>query len=135
MVRPPVWIRPVAIVAALFGLLTIFSGGVVLFGRTTAKVAVGDAVPLVLWFNFLAGFAYVVGAFALYNLAPWAQRTAWLIGICTLMVFAILIALAVSGTSFEWRTIGAMVLRSGFWLAIAIALSKEAMKNVQTTSL
>ncbi len=134
MFQSPTWVRPVAVVAALFGLLTIFSGGMALFGGAAAKAAVGDAVPVVLWFNFLAGFAYILGAFALYNFAPWAQRTAWLIGICTLLVFAMLIAMAVSGTPFEWRTIGAMVLRSGFWLAIAISLSKGAMRIAQTTS-
>ena len=37
----------------LFGVLTIVSGGVALFGGSDARAAVGDAVPFVLWFNFL----------------------------------------------------------------------------------
>ncbi|WP_281857815.1 hypothetical protein [Litoreibacter halocynthiae] len=122
MSRSPRWVRPVAVVAAVFGLLTIYSGGTALFGSAASKAAVGDAVPLVLWFNFLAGFAYVVGAVALFQFAPAAQRIAWLIGLSTLLVFAIFIVLAITGTPFEWRTVGAMVLRSGFWLAIAVAL-------------
>jgi hypothetical protein len=125
----------VAIIAALFGLLTIYSGGMALFGGAAAKAAVGDAVPLVLWFNFLAGFAYIVGAWALFSFAPWAELTAWLIGICTLLVFTILIAMAFNGSPFEWRTVGAMVLRFGFWLAIATALSKGLMKKAQSTLL
>ncbi len=32
MSQPPIWVRPVAIIAALFGLLTIYSGGMALFG-------------------------------------------------------------------------------------------------------
>nr|WP_246030484.1 hypothetical protein [Litoreibacter halocynthiae] len=115
-----------AVVAAAFGLLTIYSGGTALFGSAASKAAVGDAVPLVLWFNFLAGFVYVAGAVALFQFAPFAQRIAWLIGLSTLLVFVILIALAITGTPFEWRTIGAMVLRSGFWLAIAVALPKRS---------
>ncbi|WP_170327372.1 hypothetical protein [Ruegeria arenilitoris] len=126
MHQSPSWVRPVAIVAALFGILTVFSGGTALFGGSAAKAAFGDAVPLVLWFNFFAGFIYVLGAFTLNKSVFWAQRIAWLIGVCTLLVFVILIAMAVTGTPFEWRTIGAMTLRSAFWLAIAIALSKNA---------
>jgi len=133
MLQSPRWNRLVAIVAALFGLATIYSGGMALFGGAAAKAAVGDAVPMVLWFNFLAGFIYVLCAVAIYNLAPWAQSVAWLIGTCTLIVFAILIVMAFSGTPFEWRTIGAMVLRSIFWLAIAIALSRGSRRKVQTT--
>ncbi|WP_170759086.1 hypothetical protein [Ruegeria lacuscaerulensis] len=124
MHQSPNWVRPVAIVAAVFGIATVFSGGTALFGGAAAKAAVGDAVPLVLWFNFFAGFVYVLGAFTLMKSEFWAQRIAWLIAVCTLFVFAILIAMAVTGTPFEWRTIGAMTLRSGFWLVIAIALSK-----------
>lgn len=125
MLKAPRWVRPVAIIAALFGLLTIYSGGMALFGGSAAKAAVGDAVPLVLWFNFLAGFVYIFGAFALYCSTVWGQRTSWVIGICTLLVFAILIVMILCGTPFEPRTIGAMIVRSGFWLAIAVALSKR----------
>lgn len=133
MRQPPIWVRPVAIIAAIFGLLTVFSGGMVLFGGAAAKDAAGDAVPLVLWFNFLAGFVYILGAVALFSFAPWAKSLAWLIGISTLLVFAVLIAMALSGTLFEWRTIGAMVLRSSFWLAIAIALSSGAKRKAHST--
>lgn len=133
MRQPPIWVRPVAIIAALFGLLTVFSGGMVLFGSAAAKDAAGDAVPLVLWFNFLAGFVYILGAAALFSFAPWAKSLAWLIGISTLLVFAVLIAMALSGTLFEWRTIGAMVLRSSFWLAIATALSSGAKRKAHST--
>jgi len=47
-------------VAALFGLATIASGGTALFGGEAARAAVGNAVSFVLWFNFLAGFLYVI---------------------------------------------------------------------------
>jgi hypothetical protein len=98
----------------------------VLFGGSAAKSAAGDTVPIVLWFNFLAGFVYVVGAVALYKSAVWARRIAWAIGICTALVFLVLVTMALGGTPFEWRTVGAMTIRSGFWLAIAIALSRGA---------
>jgi len=58
-----------AAVATVFGLLTIVSGGRALFGG----VDMGAAVPFVLWFNFLAGFAYVLAGIGLWRgggLAP-----------------------------------------------------------------
>ncbi|SMO59472.1 hypothetical protein SAMN06265380_10329 [Ruegeria faecimaris] len=126
MPSSPPWVRPVTIAAVLFGLLTIFSGGTALFGGAAARAAVGDAVLFVLWFNFLAGFIYLLGALALYKSTIWAQRIAWLLGLSTLLVFVVLILVALSGTPFEWRTVGAMTIRSAFWLTVAFALSKTA---------
>lgn len=129
MSQSPIWVRPTAIAGLVFGGLTVFSGGMVLFGSAAVKSAAGDAVPLVLWFNFLAGFLYIIGALALYYRAAWAGPMAWVIGLGSLGVFIVLIALALSGTAFEWRTIGAMVVRSGFWLAIAAALRNQEIEK------
>ena len=133
MAQSPRFFRSMAIAALLFGLATIFSGGKALFGGSAAAAVVGDAVPLVLWFNFLAGFVYVFGALALFFQSTWAKPLAWLIAISTLVVFAALILMVINGVAFEWRTIGAMVLRSGFWLAIAFALSKHQSGIGSTT--
>ena len=53
--KTDLWIA--AIVAIVFGVLTVVSGGRALFAGAEARAAVGNAVPFVLWFNFLAGFA------------------------------------------------------------------------------
>jgi hypothetical protein len=45
-------ITPLATAAALFGLLTLISGGPAIFGGPASKAAAGAAVPFVLWFNF-----------------------------------------------------------------------------------
>ena len=67
--------RIIGIVALVFGLMTIVAGGRALFGDEAARAAAGAAVPFVLWFNFLAGFAYVVAGAGLIMRAPWG---AWL---------------------------------------------------------
>jgi len=54
------WLRLAAVVAVAFGLLTIKEGGTILFGDEAARAAAGNYVPFVLWFNFMAGFAYVI---------------------------------------------------------------------------
>jgi hypothetical protein len=62
-------LRIAAVVAAVFGLATVISGGRALFGDAAAQAAVGQAVGFVLWFNFLAGFAYVAVAVGLLSAA------------------------------------------------------------------
>lgn len=112
-------LRIAAIVAVAFGVLTVVSGGAALFGGPEARAAVGDAVPFVLWFNFLAGFAYIAAGVGLWLHRRWAARLALVIALATLAVFAAFGVHVALGGAFEPRTVGAMTLRSLVWLAIA----------------
>ncbi|MDP3827020.1 MAG: hypothetical protein Q8Q74_10755 [Polaromonas sp.] len=76
-------LKILAAVAIVFGVLTVFSGGRALFGGTEARVAVGNAVDFVLWFNFLAGFAYVLSGFGLWRGRRWAAWAASLLALAT----------------------------------------------------
>ena len=58
--------------AIVFGAVTIFSGGLALFGGIQAQAELGNAVAFVLWFNFLAGFAYVLTGAGLWQGRRWA---------------------------------------------------------------
>ncbi|MBU0751309.1 MAG: hypothetical protein KJ787_08965 [Gammaproteobacteria bacterium] len=109
----------VAAVALIFGLMTIASGGKVLFGGDAARAAAGDYLPFVVWFNFLAGFAYVAAGAGLATGQAWAARLALYIAAATAMAFLVFGLLALTGTPFEWRTVGAMTLRTTLWTAIA----------------
>ena len=78
--------RIIGIVALVFGLVTVVAGGRALFGDEAARAAVGAAVPFVLWFNFAAGFAYVVAGIGLLMQSPWAAWLSALIAAATLLV-------------------------------------------------
>ena len=126
MTRPiPRWTRPVALAAAAFGALTIFSGGMVLFGPEAAQRAAGNAVPFVVIFNTAAGFAYLIGAYLLWRNAPSARWIALAIGVATLIVFAGFAVSALTGTKVELRTALALPFRAGFWLVIAWVLGRQ----------
>lgn len=112
--------RSAAIFAILFGVLTIISGGRVLF-NAEARQAAGNYVEFVLWFNFGAGFAYVAAGVGLWRLKRWAVWLAGLIAATTLLVFAAFGLHILSGGSYEFRTVAAMGLRSIVWLIIAAA--------------
>lgn len=108
--------RFAASVAVIFGLLTIVSGGRALFGGAD----MGAVVPFVLWFNFLAGFAYVAAGLGLWYKTSWASGLAIAIALATAAVFAAFLWRVSTGTAFETRTMGAMALRLAVWLVIAI---------------
>lgn len=60
-------LKSLAVTAVIFGVLTVFSGGRALFGGEEAARAAGAIVSFVLWFNFVAGFAYVASGLGLWR--------------------------------------------------------------------
>ena len=111
--------RAVAVFALVFGLLTIYSGGQVIFGGAAAREAAGNYLPFVVGFNFIAGFAYVAAAIGLLTAQRWAPRLALIIAAATALVFLAFGALILTGSPFEMRTVGAMALRTAVWAGIA----------------
>lgn len=114
------WILGAALLAVGFGLLTIREGGAVLFGDDTARQAAGQYVAFVVWFNFLAGFAYVVAGIGMGLWQRWAVGLALAIAVTTLIAFVAFGLHVANGGAYEVRTVIAMSLRSGVWLAIAL---------------
>ena len=104
-----------AIVVTLFGLLTVLSGGRALFGGPEARAAVGDAVPFVLWFNFLAGFAYVAAGIGLILQTNWATKLSIAILVATVLVMIAFGVHVLLGGAYEMRTVWAMSLRTVVW--------------------
>lgn len=125
------WIRTSAIVALLFGVLTIVSGGRTLFNSEAQQLA-GNYVPFVLWFNFLAGFAYVIAGLGLWRQQRWSIGFSFVIAAATLLTFIAFGIQIWSGGSYEMRTVGAMAFRTVVWLMIAgVAYRKLADQQQQ----
>jgi len=115
-----IWNWTISLIAAGFGLLTIKSGGAILFGDDSARVAAGNYVPFVLWFNFMAGFAYVTAGVGLWMQTRWAVWLASSIAAATAITFVIFGAHVYLGGAFEQRTVIAMSLRTLVWTVIAV---------------
>ena len=114
----PKWVLPMALIAVLFGVATVLSGGRSLFTES-GRIDAGDYVPFVLWFNFLAGFAYIVAGIGLAQERAWFKNLAFVIAAATSLVFVLFGIHIWLGGAFENRTVMAMVLRTGFWLTMA----------------
>ena len=109
----------ISLFAIAFGVMTIKEGGSVLFIDGAARAAAGHYVPFVLWFNFIAGFAYIVAGAGLWLQRRWAVPLAIFIAVSTLAVFAAFAVHVIFGGAYAQRTLVAMTARSTIWIAIA----------------
>ena len=122
-----IWI--ITVIAVAFGLLTIKSGGSVLFVDGTFREEIGNYVPFVVWFNFLAGFVYLIAGGCLWMQKHWAVWISIFIVVATLVVFAILGIHILKGGMFEVRTIAAMSLRTVVWALIAMFAYRKIIRQ------
>lgn len=128
--KRPLQITIAAVVAILFGIATIKEGGTVLFTEAGKKSA-GHYVPFVLWFNFIAGFAYIAAGIAMLRLKSCSRRLSTLIAISTTIVFIAFGFHIFNGGAYEIRTIAAMTIRSALWISIAvIAFRSKALTPI-----
>ena len=124
-----IWMRVIALIAIAFGLLTIREGGAVLFFDGAARAAAGSYVPFVLWFNFLAGFAYIAAGVGLWLRRRWAVWLAMAIAVTTALVFLAFGVHVALGGAWERRTAVAMTLRTLVWAGIAAIAWRRSAAN------
>lgn len=115
-----IWITVISLIALAFGFMTIKEGGTVLFGDEAARVAAGNFVPFVLWFNFSAGFAYMIAGVGLWLQRCWAVWLAIAIVTLTALTFVAFAAHVWFGGAYEHRTVIAMSIRTLLWAVIAV---------------
>ncbi len=111
--------RVVGVLALLFGLVTIRAGGNVLFGDGSSHE--GAVVPFVLWFNFLAGFAYVAAGVGLILRRRWGAGLAFALALATALVFVAFGVHVAHGAAYAKQTVGALIVRTSFWALAAAA--------------
>ncbi len=111
-------LRMAGAAAAVFGVMTVVSGGTVLFGGDQLSRLAGNVVSFVLWFNFLAGFAYVMTGIGLWFARGWARWMAIAILIGTAIVLCAFLVYVSQGGPHETRTLVALIFRTGFWAIV-----------------
>ncbi len=134
--KRPVWVWVSAIIAVVFGVMTIKSGGSVLFINGEERLAAGNYVDFVLWFNFLAGFFYIATGIGIWQKKAWARAAAITLAASTLLVFGAFGIHILTGGEYEQRTVIAMSIRTLVWTVIAITcwwqLLPRSEKSEQT---
>lgn len=116
---PPPALRVAAALAVPFGLVTVVVGGRTLLGAGTARADAGAYVPFVLWFNSVAGLAYVAAGAGLWRGRRWAARLSAALAALSAVVYVAFGVHVAHGGAFERRTAVAMAVRTAFWIAVA----------------
>ena len=116
-----------AFVGVLFGVMTLKTGGLSLFTEE-GRVAAGSYVPFVLWFNFLAGFLYIVAGVGIFMRHSRAILIAKFLAIATLGVFILFLGHVALGGAYEVKTLVAMIFRGGVWAMIWFVLTRNQKK-------
>ena len=107
-----------ALLAGLFGVLTIFAGTRVLMGADPGYVVFR---PLLLY-NTVMGFVYVLAGFAIWRgIRPGMYAAAAVFGL-NLLVLAAVAWLYTAGQGVALDSVRAMTLRTGVWLALWFGL-------------
>ena len=101
-----------------FGVMTLKSGGFALFGGDAGKQFAGKYVPFILWFNFIAGFFYIISGLGIVLKKRWGVVIAKILALSTVVVFLAFAGIVLLGMEYEMRTVGAMTVRSVFWIVV-----------------
>ena len=115
--------------AIIFGALTLLSGSIALFSNEEIRSNFGNVVQLVLWFNFLSGFWYILTGIGLLAHKPWAVQSSVLLFLSLLGVNAYLGLHILGGGAFELRTVAAMVFRTVCWFFISLVAIKQIRRR------
>lgn len=116
-------LRISAIVAAIFGILTLIAGGRILLGLGKAGYAV---VQPVLLFNTIMGALYLLTAVFIVRSSDWARPLALFIAAANVIVLLSIIVMRSTGGTVANETMGAMTLRSVVWVVIAVVLMRDS---------
>ena len=116
-----VWI---GLIFLIFGLMTILSGGRSLFTENGIATR-GNIVPLILWFNFFAGFFYLVASISIFKLKPCVKKLSIAIAISNSIVLVYLLNHIFQGQLYEYKTLIAMIFRTLFWILFALYFIKS----------
>jgi hypothetical protein len=120
-----IWI---GFVFLIFGLMTILSGGRSLF--TESGIATrGNIVPLVLWFNFVAGFFYLIASVSIFKMKTCVKKLSTALAVSNTFVLAYLLNHIFQGQLYEHKTLIAMIFRTSFWILVALYFRKSNLFN------
>lgn len=114
----------IALIFLVFGFLTIVSGGRSIFSDA-GIAARGNIVPLVLWFNFIAGFFYILAGVSTFKMKSCVKKLSAVLAVLNSVVLLYLVNHIYQGGLYENKTFVAMSFRTVFWIVFAAYFQKS----------
>lgn len=112
--------KSIALVLAIFGLITLFLSSSVLFDLFGVRAKQGNYIAFVVWANFISSIFYLFAAYGFINTKKW---TIHLLGFSFILLIITFIGLIIhinSGGLYETKTVGAMIFRITLTLVFSI---------------
>jgi len=120
-----------ALILALFGLLTLFMGGSVIFDLFDMRQKEGNFVLFVVWTNFICGFIYLFAAYSFFNYKKWTITLLIITVLILVLTLTRLLYYINIGGIYETKTIGAMLFRIAMTIVfILLAYFKISKRQV-----
>ncbi|MCE9538577.1 MAG: hypothetical protein K8R85_05085 [Bacteroidetes bacterium] len=107
-------LKAAAIIITLFALITLFMSTSVIFDLFGIREKEGNYVLFVVISNFIAGFLYLLSAYALFTEKKWATKLLFITTSILIISFVGLLIHANAGGVYEQKTIKAMIFRIAF---------------------
>lgn len=112
--------KSIAMVLAVFGLVTLFLSSSVIFDLFGVRAKEGNYVLFVVWANFVSSILYLVAAYGFIKTKKWTTHLLCVSAILLIIAFIGLIIHINSGGIYETKTIGAMIFRIILTLVFSI---------------
>lgn len=126
------FISPIAaIIAALFGILTLFAGSRVLLGADPGYKVFR---PLLLY-NTTMGAAYLATGIAIWRNLRWSKFATGLIFSLNLLVLVSIVLLYSTHAAVAVESLQAMTFRTTVWLVLFVAVVRFSPPSAPTTHL
>jgi len=118
-------LRILSITILVFGIVTFLIGFEHLFIQGTYVRLINDYLHFVVWFNFLSGIVYLVVAYGIWHVKPWAVYLSLLIVVFSLIVLtALSVHMFIDGQFRPWQIIE-MGIKVLIWSLILIFISER----------
>ena len=117
-------IKYLSLTGLIFGIVTIISGGPVLFGSDPGYAVFS---PLVI-FNTTMGFVYIASSLAAWKNPILSKNIAGFIFLTNLAVLITITYLFFTGSNIAYQSLGAMTFRTIVWLIIHIGIERTIKK-------
>jgi len=115
--------RALALLAIVFGLVTLAAGGSALLGLRDPGYTV--FMPL-LTYNAIMGLAYVATGVAGWNSAAAARNGAWLIFLANAVMLGVVVWFHFTSDEVAMQSVGAMSFRTALWLGLFLGFRRLA---------
>ena len=120
-----------AAIVAIFGLLSLFMTGSIIFDLFNIRVAEGNYIPFIVYTNFICSFIYLFAAYGFLVQNRLTTGSLFIAGALLIIAYIGLVFYINYGGSYETKTVKAMLFR----IAVTTLLAGVSWYYITRTNL